>query len=87
MKIKSGFVVREIAGESVVIALGEASKIFNGIIKLNGTGRIIWDSIAEGKERDAIIEAILTEYEIDKNTVETDVDNFIAKLKGANIIE
>ena len=44
MKIKNGFVVREIAGECVVVALGEASKVFNGIIKLNETGKIIWNS-------------------------------------------
>ena len=51
MKIKNGFVVREIAGECVVVALGEASKIFNGIIKLNDTGRIIWNMLAEGSEK------------------------------------
>ena len=48
MKIKEGFVVREIAGQSVVIAVGAASKIFNGIIKLNETGKIIWTKLSEG---------------------------------------
>ena len=48
MKIKEGFVVKEIAGQCVVIALGEASKIFNGLIKLNDTGRFIWEKLSEG---------------------------------------
>ena len=43
MRIKKGFVVREIAGQSIVVALGGANKVFNGMIKLNETGRIIWD--------------------------------------------
>ena len=34
MKIKNGFIVKSIAGQNVVMALGEASKIFNGVIKL-----------------------------------------------------
>lgn len=87
MKIKEGFVAREIAGQSVVVALGEASKIFNGIIKLNETGRVIWDCLTEGKEKEETVEKILSEYEIDRQTVEQDYDRFIATLQGANILE
>ena len=87
MKIKNGFVVRSIAGESVVVALGEASKNFNGIIKLNDTGRSIWDKLAEGAELETLVEAILSEYEIDKATAEADVKVFVDTLKGADIIE
>lgn len=87
MKIKSGFVVRSIAGESVVVALGAASKNFNGIIKLNETGRFIWDKLAVGCEAEELVEAILSEYDIDRDTAAADVKNFIETLKGANIIE
>lgn len=87
MKIKNGFVVREIAGQSVVVALGEASKAFNGIIKLNETARIIWDTLALGAEKDEIIEKILSEYDVDRATVQKDVDTFIATLKENNILE
>ena len=66
MKIKQGFVVREIAGQSIVVALGDASKSFNGMIKLNETGRIIWDMLSEGKDADRIVERILSEYDADK---------------------
>ena len=87
MKIKEGFVVREIAGQSVVVALGEASKSFNGIIKLNETGRVIWDKLTEGAEKEDIVKAILDEYEIDRDTVEKDIDTFVATLKENNILE
>ncbi len=87
MKIKEGFVVREIAGESIVIALGEASKIFNGMIKLNETGRIIWDGLARGDDEDTIISAILSEYDVQRETVVSDYHKFIETLRGANILE
>lgn len=87
MKIKNGFVVRSIAGESVVVALGEASKNFNGIIKLNETGRFLWDKLSEGAGTEELIEAILAEYDIDRETAEADIIRFVDTLKGANILE
>lgn len=87
MKIKKGFVVRDIAGKSVVIALGEASKSFKGMIELNGVARVIWDLLAEGKESNEIVDAIVAEYDVDRETVASDVDRFINQLKGANVFE
>ncbi|MBQ7383617.1 MAG: PqqD family protein [Clostridia bacterium] len=87
MKIKSGFVVREVAGQTIVVALGEATKIFNGMIRLNETGRIIWDMLSVGSEKADIVRRITEEYDIDEKTVQADVDAFINTLQGANILE
>ena len=87
MKIKKGFVVRNVAGESVVIALGAASKSFNGIIKLNDTGRILWDKLVEGCDEDALLSAILAEYDVDDETAKADICRFLDTLKGANVLE
>ena len=88
MKIKSGFVAKEIAGQYVVVALGSASKIFNGIIKLNESAKFIWDKLSVGAEKNDIVDALLEEYEgVDRATAERDVDTFINELKGANILE
>ena len=88
MKIKKGFVAKEIAGQYVVVALGKASKIFNGIIKLNETAKFIWDMLEKGAERNEIVDALLNEYEgVDRETAERDVQKFIDELKGANILE
>ncbi len=87
MKIKSGFIAKEIAGQYVVVALGAASKIFNGIIKLNDSGKFIWDKLAVGAEVDEIVGALLEEYDVDRETAEADVNKFIDELKGANILE
>ena len=87
MKIRDGFVVRTVAGESVVIALKEVSKEFNGVIRLNDTGRFLWDKLSEGAETEELVEAILSEYEIDKETAEADITRFVDTLKGANILE
>ena len=87
MKIKQGFVVREIAGQYVVVALGKASKVFNGIIKLNDSGKFIWDMLVKGCEKQEIVDALLGEYDVDESIAEADVEKFINELKGANILE
>ena len=88
MKIREGFVVKELAGQYVVVALGQASKIFNGIIKLNDSAKFIWEKLAVGAEKEDVVNALLEEYEgVDRETAEKDFDNFVNQLKGANILE
>ena len=87
MKIKDGFVVRDLAGQSIVVALGEASKTFNGMIKLNDTGRLIWDMLAEGRIKDEIIDRFTAEYDVEREIAERDVTAFIETLQGADILE
>lgn len=88
MTIKKGFVVKEIAGQYVVVALGEASKVFNGIIKLNESGKLIWEMLTLGKSKDEVVDAILSEYsDVNRATAEADFDKFVATLEGANIVE
>ena len=87
MKIRQGFVVRTIANESVVVALGAASKSFNGMIKLNDTGRLLWDKLSEGCEIADLKKVLLDEYDVDEEIVTADVMRFVDTLKGANILE
>ena len=39
MKIKNGFMLRKVGAQNVVVAVGEASRSFNGIIRLNDSGK------------------------------------------------
>jgi len=52
MKIKEGFILRKVAGKHVVVAVGSASKILNGMIRLNDTGAICWDYLIKGISED-----------------------------------
>ena len=87
MKIKNGFVLREIAGQTVVAALGSAAQSFNGMIKLNSTGKLIWELLEKERDEAQIVEAMLEEYDIDRATVERDVARVIKTLQEANILE
>lgn len=87
MKIKDGFLLREVAGNYVVIAVGEDAVNFNSIITVNEIGAYIWNKINEGKNEEAIADDIIGEYSIDRNTALKDIGEFINQLREAEIIE
>lgn len=86
MKIKDGFLLREVAGNYVVVAIGEDVLDFNAVITVNELGAIIWKGIEEGKDKLQIIDEILSEYNVDRETVSKDFNEFITQLKTNNII-
>lgn len=77
MRIKDGFVLREVAGQNVVIATGEASKTFHGMIKLNETGRMIWEGLAAGKSNEEIAADLTAAYDVDAEKAAADVAAFV----------
>ena len=88
MKIRNGFILRDVAGKTFVVATGELSKEFNGMITLNETGKFIWLLLQNETSQEDIVEAIMKEYECDdRKVVQSDVDNFVALLKKDNVLE
>jgi hypothetical protein len=86
VKIKDGYMLREVAGNSVVVAVGKASLDFNGLITLNSTGVFLWKLLEKESSRDELLATMLDEYEIDEAIAKTDIAEFIDKLKGADLI-
>lgn len=86
MKLKSGFVVREVAGKTLAVATGERSREFHGMIALNGTGRTIWDALKSDTTEDAVVDRVLEEYDIDRETAARDVATFIEKLRESGVL-
>lgn len=87
MRIKEGFVLREVAGQAVVIAVGEASKQFHGMINLNKTGKVIWRSIEEGLTEEEIAKRLTDEFEVDYETAQNDLKEMILKMQNAGVLE
>lgn len=86
MKIKDGFILREVAESFLVVAVGDAVKTFNGVINLNETGAFLWKKLEEGISEEELVDALLNEYEVEKEIAQKDVSAFIAKLKENNLI-
>lgn len=87
MKIKDGFVMREVAGQHVAIATGEASKAFHGMVKLNATGARIWQGVNEGKSVDEIADSLASTYQVSREQAVQDVVLFVSKMEEQGLIE
>ncbi len=87
MKIKKGFSMRNIAGSNIVVPVGKAGEIFNGMITLNESGAFFWECLKEETTVDEIVEKILDEYEIDEQTAKQDVEKFINMLRKNNLLD
>ncbi len=86
MKIKDGFILREVAGSFIVVAVGEAVKEFNGIVNLNETGAVLWKTLEKGATKEQLVKALLAEYDVDEETARKDIDAFINKLQEAKLV-
>ena len=87
MKIKEGFLLRQVATHWVVLPVGQASVDFNGMLSLNESGVLLWRTLENGGDRDAMINALLAEYEVEQEQAGADVDKFIDALSKAGCIE
>ena len=86
MKIKDGFILREVAGSFIVVAVGSAVKDFNGIINLNETGAFLWKILESGATKEELLKKMLEEYDVNEETARQDIDAFINKLQEAKLV-
>lgn len=85
MKIKDGYILRSIAGENVVLPSGDELDL-NVIITLNGSARFLWERLEKGAEAGELVDALLEEYDVDRETAAKAVADFCEKLKDHELL-
>ena len=81
MKLKDGFLLREVAGQTVVLPIvGDMD--LDMMITLNDTGAFLWQKLQENTDEAALVAALLAEYDVDEATAKQAVANFVEKLSG-----
>ena len=83
MKRTKEFIKRNIAGEIVLVPSGQTAREFNGMVTLTGTGEFIWEHIEETESFSHLVQLILEEYEVDKDTASQDAAGFIMQLTNS----
>ena len=84
IRSKQGFLMRRLGEEHMIVAIGDASRHFNGMIRLNDTGALYWDMIEGGTTRDDLVNKTLEIYlGVDQETAGRDVDAFLQSISFA----
>ena len=86
MKIKEGFVLREVAGEHVVLPSGSELNL-NMMVTLNETGKFLWERLAQGIDIKELVTALTAEYDVSEQDAQKHVAAFVAKLNENGFIE
>ena len=87
MKLKENYVLRKVADTWVVLPLGAASIAFNGMIKLNEAGALLWQALEQGANRESLAKVLCEHYAVESQQALTDVDEFLDRLKNASLLE
>lgn len=85
MKLKDGFILRTVAGETVVLPTAGVTN-FDMMITLNDTGRFLWERLTVGAEKEELVKALLVEYDVTEDVAAKSVDAFTARLKELDFL-
>ncbi len=87
MKVKEGFVLRNVVGEHIVMPVGKNIDTFEGAIVLNDVSAFIWENLQRPVAREDLLRLILGEFEVEEQTAAKDLDAFLDKLRGHGLLE
>ena len=86
MHITPGFVVRQIAGETIAVPSGPSAQCLSGLLALNGSGEFLFNLLQSEQTQDSLVQALLDTYEVDSATAGADVDEFLQILRQNGIL-
>ena len=86
MKVKDGFILRKVGRQYVVAATGEASKNFNGMMRLNEEAAFAFELLQKGTTAEEMTAALVEKYAGGEAEVRADVASFLEKLKEADAL-
>ena len=89
MRIKNGFVLREVCGEQVIMGEGVGALDFGKLLCLNETAAWLWQKASEMGEFtvESLADALCGEYDVDAENAKADVSAIVNEWQKVNVIE
>lgn len=86
MKITGEMILREIAGEHILIPVGATALTIKGMINLTESGVLLWNRLQEECSEAELVETLLEEYDVDPATAQADVQDFLNQLRQLELL-
>ena len=87
MKLKKGYVLHSADGENLMIATGKAAAEFNGLVRSNATAQFLLEKMQKETTEEKLTEALLAEYDVDRDTAARDVHRLVQQLSAEGFLE
>ena len=86
MRIKDGYIMRKVGNQYVVAATGEASRNFNGMIRLDESGAFAFELLQNEITEQALLSALAEKYAVPEAALQSDLIRFLSALKEADAL-
>ena len=89
MRIKNGFVLRQVCGENVIVGEGLGAINFGKMLALNETAAWLWQqAVAMGDFTvDALAQKLCDEYEVSLDEAKVDVTAIVTEWQNVGVLE
>jgi hypothetical protein len=89
MKLKEGFVLRQVCGENVITGEGLGAINFGKLLALNETAAWLWkEAEAQGEFTvNSLADKLCEEYEVTAEQAHQDVDAIVKKWQEVEVVE
>lgn len=86
MRINKEFVLREIAGDYIIIPIGSTALEFHGLITVNEVGVTLWKMLQEEVTMEDLVQGVLAEYDVEEEVAREDIQEFLDTLVSGGIL-
>ena len=86
MELKKKLIKRNIAGDYILVPVGDTVLSTSGMFILNEVGAFIWDALPNVASENEILDLILKEFDVDAQQAGQDISEFMQQLKDMEII-
>ncbi len=87
MKRNANFLLREVAGSVVVVPVGQAARSFPGMMRLNESGRFLWDLLDQWQTEESLVSAMVDRYQVSWAQAAEDVAAFLTRIRSVGALE
>ncbi len=87
MKIRKGFVLRNVVDEYMVMPTGDNIAKFEGTAVLNEVSAFVFRKLENAMSRDDLLAAILAEFDVSEATAAADLDALLGKFRELGLLE
>lgn len=87
MKVKKDYILREVAGEYLLIPVGEAALKTKGLISLSESGYLLYEQLQQDCEKKDLVQRMLQEYEVTEDQASADIEAFLEQMRSIDMLE
>ena len=87
MRASKELILREVAGEYILVPVGKAALTIHGMISLSESAAFLFGKLSNDCTEEELVDALLAEYDVDRDAAIADVHDFVEQMERVGILE